>query len=145
MSLHLAAKEWGCSPARTCSEWRCQRLQQAGNKGMGLHSSEGMLCWRSQYNIVPGTLAAEHSQLQILDLADQELDGGLCLGLELCLLVLWQLLQHLVQPGLHRKQATSAAAARCTDAFQNETQAEGAVAELHNITTVRFETWLTLM
>lgn len=48
---------------------------------------------------------SSYLQLKVLDFADQVFDRRLCFAFELCLLVLWQLLNHLCQPRL--QQATS--------------------------------------
>lgn len=47
----------------------------------------------------------EHAQLELLDHADQEFERRLRLGLEVVLLVLRQLLQHLAQPRLQDRNS----------------------------------------
>ena len=50
-----------------------------------------------------GDAVDRDSQLQVLDLAQQEFDCRLRFGLELILLVCWQFCNYLTQPGLHSR------------------------------------------
>lgn len=65
---------------------------------MTMHQQRKQLLWTGRNGMMREK--AESSQLEVLDFAEEEFDGWLRLGLELCLLTLRQLLQHLPQPGL---------------------------------------------
>ena len=140
-SANLAAKKWGCSTARTCSQQCCWDLQQPRNKGIRLQASKAR-----GHGATP---CLAHWQLSThncrsLILLTRNLMAGCALVLNSACWSSGSCFSTLSNQG-------------CTESKPRQLlpqdelmpskvgHKQAAVAELHNITTVKFEAWLTLM